>query len=64
MMQIEIVQTFYGSPDDTGDPLIMFIEGDKTDVPDPFGRMVIAKGLAKPINTKLPARKEAANEAE
>lgn len=45
-MKIEVIETFYGRPDETKD-FIMFLAGVVVDVTDDFGHAMIEKGHAK-----------------
>ena len=63
-MKIEVVQTFYGRPDEAAEENTIFLEGAIIDVPDDFAHMVIKKDLAKIVHAKHPARKEPIHEAE
>lgn len=64
-MKIEIVQTFYGRPDESlADDFTLFLEGGVVDVPDAFASMIISKGLAKAVTSKITVKKEAANETQ
>jgi hypothetical protein len=63
-MKIEVVQTFYGRPDEADPENTIFLAGAVVDVPDDFGKLVIAKALAKAVSANLPARKDKPNETE
>lgn len=63
-MKIEVAQTFYGRPDDSVEENTIFLEGAVVDVPDDFGKMVVAKALAKTVSAGLPAKRENPHETE
>jgi hypothetical protein len=63
-MKIEVAQTFYGRPDESVEENTIFLEGAVVDVPDDFGKMVVAKALAKAVSANLPQRKDKPNETE
>jgi hypothetical protein len=63
-MKIEVIQSFSGRPDEATDDFTMFLEGSTVEVPDAFGEMVVAKGLAKIARSKSPAEKGKPHETE
>ncbi|MGJ0508856.1 MAG: hypothetical protein ACR652_17355 [Methylocystis sp.] len=63
-MKIEVTQAFYGRPDESVAENTLFLEGAVVDVPDDFGKMVVAKALAKVAPAASPAEKVKPNEAQ
>lgn len=61
-MKIEIVEAFYGRPDETAEDFTLYLQGASVEVPDDFARMVIQKGLAKAASPK--AKEAPINEAQ
>jgi hypothetical protein len=63
-MKIEVVQSFYGRPDEAAEENTLFLERAVVEVPDEFGKMVIDKALAKAAGAAPPAKKASTNEAQ
>lgn len=54
-MKIEVIEAFYGRPDEEKD-FIMFLEGSSVDVSDDFGNAMIKKGHARLAGPAKPIR--------
>jgi hypothetical protein len=55
-MRVEILESFTGFPDDTDASRTEYAPGGPAiDVPDDFGAMIVAKGLAREVK---PSRKD------